>query len=155
MIQPSERFNPVSFNLFKELTMTQALSSTYFASAPVAQSVSIRTSGKTEGSRTLAGMLLAAVLAALLVVADQVIDTWADGHLLAGWVALWTVAFAALALLAPPLRKVSSATSTVIMGWVRAAKERSMEEKMWEYAHRDPRIMAELQHAVMRSRNEA
>lgn len=134
--------------------MTQALSSTYFASAPVALASS-RAAGKTEGSRTLAGMLLAAVLAALLVAADQVIDSWADGHLLAGWVALWVVAFAALALLAPPLRKVSSATSAVIMGWVRAVKERSMEEKMWEYAHRDPRIMAELQHAVMRSRNEA
>lgn len=135
--------------------MTQALSSTYFASAPAAQSVSVRTSGKTEGSRTLAGMLLAAVLAALLVVADQVIDTWADGHLLAGWVALWTVAFAALALLAPPLRKMSSIASAVIMRWVRYQQERAMEEKMWEYAHRDPRIMAELQHAVMRSRDEA
>lgn len=155
MIHPVQRFNPVSINLFKELTMTQVLSSTYFASAPVAQSASVRTSGKTEGSRTLAGMLLAAVLAALLVVADQVIDTWADGHLLAGWVALWTVAFAALALLAPPLRKISSAASALIMRWVRASQERAMEEKMWEYAHRDPRIMAELQHAVMRSRSDA
>ena len=127
--------------------MTQALSSTYFASAPVAQASS-RASGKTEGSRTLAGMLLAAVLAALLVVADQVIDTWADGHLLAGWVALWTVAFAALALLAPPLRKVSSMTSAAIMGWVRAAKERDMEEKMWEYARHDPRVMADISRAL-------
>ena len=131
--------------------MTTVLSSAHFASAPAVLSAS----GKTEGSRTLAGMLLAAVLSALLVVADQVIDTWVDGHLLAGWVALWTVAFAALALLAPPLRKMSSVASAVIMGWVRAAQERRMEEKMWEYAHRDPRIMAELQHAVMRSRNEA
>lgn len=134
--------------------MTQALSSTYFASAP-ATLAAPRASGKTEGSRTLAGMLLAAVLAALLVVADQVIDTWVDGHLLAGWVALWTVAFAALALLAPPLRKISSVASAVIMRWVRNAQERAMEEKMWEYAHRDPRIMAELQHALMRSRDEA
>jgi hypothetical protein len=144
----------VSINLFKELTMTQSLSSSYFSSAP-ATLAAPRASGKTEGSRTLAGMLLAAVLAALLVVADQVIDTWVDGHLLAGWVALWTVAFAALALLAPPLRKMSSAASAVIMRWVRNAQERAMEEKMWEYAHRDPRIMAELQHAVMRSRDEA
>jgi hypothetical protein len=94
------------------------------------------------------------VLSALLVVAGQVIDTWTDGHLLAGWVALWTVAFAALALLAPPLRKMSSVASRLIMASVQAAKERRMEEKMWEYANRDPRIMAELQHAVMRSRNE-
>jgi hypothetical protein len=29
-----------------------------------------------------------------------------------------------------------------------------MEEKMWEYAHHDPRIMAELQHAWLRSQSQ-
>ena len=128
--------------------MTTILSSSYFASAPA-----VLSAPKAEGSRTLAGMLLAAVLSALLVVADQVIDMWADGHLLVGWVALWTVVFAAMALLAPPLRKVSAAASSVIMGWVRAAQERRLEEEMWEHAKHDHRIMDELRHAVMRSRN--
>jgi hypothetical protein len=132
--------------------MTQVLTYAYLDAAPAVQSAS--TARKTAGSRTLAGMLLAAVLSALLVVAGQVIDTWTDGHLLAGWVALWTVTFAALALLAPPLRKMSSVASRLISASLSAAKERRMEEKMWEYANRDPRIMAELQHAVMRSRNE-
>lgn len=132
--------------------MTQVLTYAYLDAAPAVQSST--PARKAAGSRTLAGMLLAAVLSALLVVAGQVIDTWTDGHLLAGWVALWTVAFAALALLAPPLRKMSSVASRLIMASVQAAKERRMEEKMWEYANRDPRIMAELQHAVMRSRNE-
>lgn len=109
----------------------------------------------TEGSRTLAGMLLAAVMSALLVVADQVIDTWADGHLLAGWVALWTVAFAALALLAPPLRQVSSYFAAAYSRWARAAALRRLEENMWEYARRDPRVMAELQYAWMRQSEDA
>lgn len=130
--------------------MTQVLSYAYLDAAPAVQTGT----PKAEGSRTLAGMLLAAVLAALLVVADQVIDTWVDGHLLVGWVALWTVAFAALALLAPPLRKMSAVASAVIMGWVRASQERRMEEKMWEYAHHDPRIMVELQHAWLRSQGK-
>ena len=128
--------------------MTTILSSSYFASAPAVLSAT-----KAEGSRTLAGMLLAAVLSALLVVADQLIDMWVDGHLLVGWVALWTVVFAAMALLAPPLRKVSAAASSVIMGWVRAAQERRLGEEMWEHARHDHRIMDELRHAVMRSRN--
>jgi len=128
--------------------MTTILSSSYFASAPA-----VLSAPKAEGSRTLAGMLLAAVLSALLVVADQLIDMWVDGHLLVGWVALWTVVFAAMALLAPPLRKVSAAASSVIMGWVRAAQERRLEEEMWEHARHDHRIMDELRHAVMRSRN--
>jgi hypothetical protein len=128
--------------------MTTILSSSYFSSAPA-----VLSAPKAEGSRTLAGMLLAAVLSALLVVADQVIDMWADGHLLVGWVALWTVVFAAMALLAPPLRKLSAEASSVIMGWVRAAQERRLEEEMWEHARHDHRIMDELRHAVMRNRN--
>lgn len=108
-----------------------------------------------EGSRTLAGMLLAAVMAALLVAADQVIDTWADGHLLAGWVALWAVAFAALALLAPPLRQVSSYFAAAYSRWARASALRRLEETMWEHARHDPRLMAELQAAYMRDIAEA
>ena len=58
---------------------------------------------KSEATRTLAGLMLAGVMAAMLVVADQVIDNWADGHLLLGWVALWSVVFAGLAFFARPL----------------------------------------------------
>ena len=47
-------------------------------------------------ARGAASMLLAAMVSALLVVANQVIDTWSEGHLLAAWMVLWLVAFAAL-----------------------------------------------------------
>ena len=113
------------------------------------------TGKETDGSHTLAGMLLAAVLAALLVVADQVINTWADGHLLAGWVALWTVAFAALALLAPPLRQVSSAMAQKMVGWRQAARLREQDSQFWHHANQDPRVMSELQSAWMREHDEA
>ena len=126
-----------------------------YASSPASATAPTGLSKDTEGSRTLAGMLLAAVLAALLVVADQVIDTWADGHLLAGWVALWTVAFAALALLAPPLRKLTSASVAIYSRWVRASALRRQDAMMWQHAQRDPRIMAELQAAWARSSEEA
>lgn len=126
-----------------------------FASTSSSVAAPTGLSKDTEGSRTLAGMLLAAVLAALLVVADQVIDTWADGHLLAGWVALWTVAFAALALLAPPLRKVTGAAAAIYSRWARAAALRRQDEIMWEHAKGDPRIMSELQVAWSRDNEEA
>ena len=48
-----------------------------------------------------ASLLLAAVVSALMVVANQVIDTWSPGHLLAAWMVLWVVA-ATLALLTLP-----------------------------------------------------
>jgi undecaprenyl pyrophosphate phosphatase UppP len=156
MIQPYQAFS-IPIHLTKELAMTS------FAS-PQFSTYSTRSHGSVEqrsearkvnGSKTLAGMLLAAVLAALLVVADQVIDSWVNGHLLAGWVALWVVVFASMALLAPSLRKMSHQLAGLISRWIQASAQRSMEEKMWEYAKRDPRVMAELQHAWLRSHQDA
>ena len=138
----------VRINFSKEFAMTRLASVNFaqFASGAAIHTISGRSSPapKVESSKTLAGLLLAAVLAALLVVADQLIDTWADGHLLAAWVALWTVAFAGLALLAPALRKMSASLASAFARWAAVAKQRRAEEAMWEYAHRDPRIMAEL-----------
>lgn len=54
-----------------------------------------------SASRGLAVVLLAAVVATLLVATDQLVDTWADGHLMAAWVLTWVVGFSAMALLAP------------------------------------------------------
>ncbi len=104
-----------------------------------------------DGSRTLAGMLLAAVMAALLVVADQVIDTWTDGHLLAGWVALWTVAFAGLALLAPPLRQISAFIAGGFVTYWIEARARQEEARMWEMARHDPRVLEEIRAAMVRT----
>jgi hypothetical protein len=103
-----------------------------------------------DGSRTLAGMLLAAVMAALLVVADQVIETWTDGHLLAGWVALWTVAFAALALLAPPLRHVAAFAAGGFGRRMYAWRMAREEAHMWEMASHDPRVVEEIRAAMSR-----
>jgi chromate transport protein ChrA len=103
-----------------------------------------------DGSRTLAGMLVAAAMAALLVVADQVIETWTDGHLLAGWVALWTVAFAALALMAAPLRHMVAFAAGGVARYFSAWREQRSEERMWELASRDPRVMEEIRAAMAR-----
>jgi hypothetical protein len=103
-----------------------------------------------DGSRTLAGMLLAASIAALLVVADQVIDTWVDGHLLVGWVALWTVAFATLALLAPPLRQVSAFVASSFVRHLVHLRVAQAQARMWELAAHDPRVLEEIRAAVAR-----
>ena len=134
--------------------MTQAINTSHFSESTAEIHVPRARRQKVEDARALSGMLLAAVLSALLVVADQVINTWVDGHMLAAWVALWTVTFAALALLAPPLRKVSTGLARLIASAIESYKARRMEAKMWEYAHHDPRIMAELQHAWLRSQSQ-
>lgn len=102
-------------------------------------------------SQLLAGMLIAAVLAALLVVADQLIDTWSDGHLLASWVALWLVAFAGLATLANPLRTVARVIALTKARWIRTETQRRVEAELWECAHRDRRTMVDVMQAWQRS----
>lgn len=101
-------------------------------------------------SRTLAGMLLAAVLAALLVAADQVVDTWSEGHLLMAWVALWTIAFAALAFLATPLSVLSSSLSRRMLVWAQAREAERNMQQMWNCAQGDHRLMADLRVAQSR-----
>ncbi len=111
MILTMSSYQPQSVNLASTFAMAR-FSEPHLASASHAprntSPLMIGNMGSAlDGSRVLAGMLLAAGLAALLVVADLVISAWSDGHLLAGWVALWTLAFAALAVLAPSLRQLS------------------------------------------------
>ena len=103
---------------------------------------------------TLAGMLLAAVVAAMLVVADQVINTWADGQLLVGWVALWVVTFALLSYLAPSMRQMSTAAAAIAQRWaVRRAAQRA-DDRLWSLALQDHRLMGELHAARMRDHGE-
>jgi hypothetical protein len=103
-----------------------------------------------DRSRSLAGMLLAAVVAALMVVADQVIDTWADGHLLVVWVALWTAAFTALAMLAPPLRQLTDTIAARLTRWSAVRAQRRSDNALWAFAQQDYRVMRDLQVASMR-----
>lgn len=106
-----------------------------------------------DGTRGLAAVLLAAMVSALIVVAEQLMDTWADGHLLAAWVLLWVVGFAALALLAPTARSLAKRTVTQLDAWSRGVARRRADERLWAMARKDARIMADLQAA--RSRAEA
>lgn len=97
-----------------------------------------------DGARGAATLLLAAFVSALLVVANQVIDTWTEGHLLAAWIALWTVAFAALALLAVPARNT---VRSLRVSWraVRQARHQAREERqLRDIALTDTRMMADL-----------
>ena len=104
-----------------------------------------------EASKTLAGVLSACVLAALLVVAEQLIDSWADGHLLLAWVLLWSAVFTVLALLTQPLRRMSTAAALWLLGHMQAAAQARREAALWEHACQDPRVMDELRAAFARA----
>ena len=102
------------------------------------------------GPGSLALLLLSAVVAALVVVADQMMDTWADGHMLAAWVALWAVAFAAVGLFAGATRQLAAAMLSSLDAWSANLARRRADERLWSIAQTDARLMAELQGAMNR-----
>jgi hypothetical protein len=101
-----------------------------------------------DGARGAATMLLAAIVSALLVVANEVIDTWTEGHLMAAWIALWALGFAALALFARPAARLGSGLRSGLKAWSAARKQAAEDEKLWNIARTDARVMADLSRAM-------
>lgn len=101
----------------------------------------------TERSRGLAGMLLAAAVAALVVVADQLVNTWADGHLFLAWVAMWAVVFASMAVFTGAARRLSQRLVRALDAWALERAEARAQARFMVLAQRDPRMMAEFRRA--------
>ena len=101
-------------------------------------------------TRSLATLLLSAMVAAAMVVAYQVMDSVAEGHLLVVWIALWATAFAALALFAGATRRLAARTLTGLNDWSQAIAQGRADVRLWEAARSDPRVMADLQAAITR-----
>jgi hypothetical protein len=104
-----------------------------------------------DSTRATATLLLAAIASALLVVADQVIETWTEGHLLAAWIVLWTVAFAALALFAAPARSAAAVLRTSYAAWQARRLQQRHDEQFWQAALQDARVMADISRAMSAS----
>jgi hypothetical protein len=107
------------------------------------------------GSRGLATLLLAAMVSALLVVANEVIETVTEGHLFAAWIGLWTIAFAALALFAAPARQIAGSLREGWAAWRVARKAAAADERLWAVALQDARIMADINAAMTRAADAA
>jgi hypothetical protein len=103
-----------------------------------------------HSTRGLPTLLLAAMVSALLVVADQLVDTWAEGHLLAAWVLMWVIGFAALALLARPSRALVGRTLSAVNGWLIESARARADARMWAIAEADHRVMADIDAARTR-----
>lgn len=108
-----------------------------------------------DGGKGMAAVLLAAIVSAVLVVADQLLDTWADGHLMAAWVALWAVGFVAIAVLAGTVRRFSGKVVAALDGWAARMAQSRADERLWSIALKDARVMADLQSALARDDAQA
>ena len=104
-----------------------------------------------DGAKGLAAMLLAAMVAALVVLGDQLINTWADEHLLVAWIALWVVVFSAVALLASSARQLASRVLANAAVRRERARQVRADDQLWALAQGDARVMADLRAAISRA----
>lgn len=109
------------------------------------------TASRFDGARGAAALMLAAIVSALLVVANELVDTWTEGHLLAAWIALWAIGFAALALLADPAGRAGTALRQRWADWGVARRQAAADDQLWQIALTDARVMADLSRAMSQS----
>jgi len=69
-------------------------------------------------------------------------------------VALWVVVFAGMALFAGTARTVAQRTVRSLDGWSQTIAQARADARLWNIAQSDPRLMQELQQAVVRARAE-
>lgn len=122
-------------------------------SAPAQDSAPLRRAPSRMGVRGLSVMLLAAAVSALVIFADEYVSVWTDGHLFFGWVVLWAVVFAGLALFAGTARKLAVRTMGLLDGWSQSLAHSRAEARLWEIAKSDPRVMSELMLVRTRERD--
>ena len=95
-------------------------------------------------------MLLAAAVSTLVLLAEQIGGAWTDGDLFMGWVVMWVVVFASLALLAGTARDLAGRLMAGLDGWSRSVARSRADARMWRIAQADPRVMADLMHTLQR-----
>ena len=113
----------------------------------VAESIK-QASHRMVSPRGAAALLLAAIVSALLVAANEVIDTWSEGHLMVGWIALWTIGFAALALAAGPVRNAVNQSRAKLRQFAAERRAAAQDEALWAVALTDARVMADISRAM-------
>lgn len=123
---------------------------TLHTGAARAESVNGSLSDRFDSAKGLSTILLAAIVSALVVAADQLVDNWGEGHLLAAWGAVWAVGFVALALFAGTARRAAARIVLALDAWSQRQARARADQRLWATALSDPRIMADLQVAMGR-----
>jgi hypothetical protein len=110
-------------------------------------------SNERTSSRALASLLLAAGVSALVVLADQLMESWAERHEIASWLVLWGIAVVAIALLRGITRILARKAMVGLDHWSAGVAQRRADARLLSMAQTDPRLMADLQAALDRSSN--
>lgn len=97
-----------------------------------------------DGARGMAALLLSAIVASMLVVADRIMSTNEEGGLLLAWVVLWGVAFIGLALFADTARSAGVRIANALRTGSQRRADARADAELLAAARQDSRMMAEL-----------
>lgn len=136
--------------------MSSSIQSTYITSRlgdvgrKSIASAGAESSRRFDGTKGLSFMLLAAMVSSLVVVADQLVETWVNGHLMVAWIALWVVCFTAMAIFSGAARKLAIASVTAFTAWSTKKARKNADDRLWAVAQTDQRMMADINAAITR-----
>ena len=116
---------------------------------------SINPASAATNPRKLAVALLMASVAGMLVLADNLMNEWAESHALAAWLALWLVGVLALLALRGVTRFVAQKLMSKLDALAAQSASRRADARLWAMAKADPRLMAELQVAMTRQATDS
>jgi len=106
-------------------------------------------------TKTLATWMLASGVAALVVTTDHLIDDWAHTHAVAAWLALWLVAALAIGALRGVTRLLAQNLMTGLDAWSAHVARRRADQRLWDMAQSDGRMMRDLQTAMDRAEDSS
>jgi hypothetical protein len=113
-------------------------------------SAALGTTGERTSSQALASLMLAAGVSTLVVLADQLMESWAERHEIASWLVLWGIAVLAIVLLRGFTRLLARKAMIGLDHWSAGVAQRRADERLLSMAKTDPRLMADLQAALDR-----
>lgn len=102
-------------------------------------------------TKTLATLMLAAGVTALVVITNQMIESWSESHVVAAWLALWAVAALAIGLLRGVSRTLAQNLMAGLDTWSAQLARRRADDRLWAMAQTDTRLMRDLQVAIDRA----
>ena len=105
-------------------------------------------------SITLSTWVLTSGVAALVVLADHLLDDWAETHVMAAWLTLWAVAVLGIVTLRGVSRWLAQSIISVLNNGSAHLARRRADERLWAMAQSDSRLMNELQTAMDRADSE-
>lgn len=135
----------------RELKMNTIASESVLSQLPIARAAQVTPN---TSSITLSTWVLTAGVAALVVLADHLLDDWADTHVVAAWLTLWAVAVLGIVTLRGVSRWLAQSLISVLNRGSAHLARRRADERLWAMAQSDSRLMNELQTAMDRADSE-